>query len=156
MLVNVDTPGTVSPDHSMLEVVSAMEKADLSSKNIFYPKERGLYKFEGIKLSGLQLCFRAKNDDALFYSIKLTKEGGKRGIGIHSKFIKEMNLFLIQNDIPIKDLDSDCQYYDSCKLAHYYTTNPDVCIKLSKILLEMNQFDLIDVNKSLLDEFLNF
>jgi hypothetical protein len=139
-----------------------------SSGGIFYPKAGGTYQFEGIKLCGQQIRFKATNDDALFYSITFTKEGGKRGIAIHSEYVEEMKEFLAQNDIPIHHaFRSSCQYRESgsrnnfrgeqvSTLAHYYTTDEEVGAKLLKILREKNQFELNEQNENLMDEFFKY
>jgi hypothetical protein len=139
-----------------------------SSDGIFYPKAGGTYQFEGIKVGGRQICFKATHDDALFYSITFTKEEGKRGIAIDSEYVEEMKQFLVQNDIPIHHVfGSSCQYKESIginnhrgkevsTLAHYYTTDEEVGAKLLKILREKNQFELNEQNENLMDEFFKY
>lgn len=82
------------------KVVSSETKVS-NSKDIFFPQEMATYQCEGVKFFGKQLCFRTTNEDALFYSITLTKEDG-RGIAIDSNFIKDMKKFLSENEIPIR------------------------------------------------------
>jgi hypothetical protein len=149
--MSVQAYHSISAESSSItsKITSVIQNA-FSNQNIFYPGESATYKVNKSNLSNDAICFKAH--DALFYNITFMKKNGERSVAIHSEHIEEMKQFLAQNDIPIRDFGSDCQYYDNLGLAHYYTTDPDVCTKLSKILLTINQFDLSGLN---MDEFLN-
>lgn len=130
-----------------------------SSETFFYPKESTVYRYDGQHLFGLQLCFRAQNKNALFYSISTTAEGGRAGLALHSEFLEETRQFLTQNNIPIRGFGSDCQFSERalgerCWGASYYTYDPEVCIKLATILLKMNRFDKTGLDEKTIKRFL--
>lgn len=149
MSVKAYASDSVEANFATLKIDSVRQNV-FSPQNIFYPGESATYQINMSKLSNDAMCFKAHN--ALFYNITFMKKNGERSIAIDSKHIEAMKQFLAQNDIPIRGFDSDCQYYDNLGLAHYYTTDPAVCTKLSKILLTINQFDLSGLD---MDEFLN-
>lgn len=136
--------------------VAEPPKAVQRSKSVFYPKESAFYQYDGMKFYGLHMCFSTPNAEAFFSSITFTKEGGHPGIAMTSHFVEEMQEFLTKNDFPMGSFGSDCQFYLDTSGAHYYTYNPEVCIKLSKILFEKNAIDLSKIDKNIAEGFFNF
>lgn len=129
----------------------------VKSSNVFYPKEKGIYKLNRITQDGSELILNAVNKDALFYKIILGIEQGKKYVSIHSNFIEEIKQFLHLNDFPIKGWGADCDFHSNPYLsppeASYYTTDPDVGVKLAKILIEFNQFEISENEKNYMRKF---